>query len=94
MGHAIPFFPLGDVLDPESRRQIDYSYTRIKQPAGTMGIYVTGVADIKKVDDHTVDFIMAAPNPILLRNSVSHLRTSVVLERLKESGVVIASRVS
>jgi DNA-binding Lrp family transcriptional regulator len=27
-----------------------------------------------------------------LRNCVSHLRTSVVLERLKESGVVIASR--
>lgn len=27
-----------------------------------------------------------------LRNGISHLRTSVVLERLKESGVVIASR--
>jgi peptide/nickel transport system substrate-binding protein len=45
-----------------------FSFTRIKQPAGTMGIYVTGIADIKKVDDHTVDFILAGPNPILLRN--------------------------
>ena len=31
MGHAIPLFPLGDVLDPEIRRQIDYSYARIEQ---------------------------------------------------------------
>ena len=45
-----------------------FSFTRIKQPAGTMGIYVTGIADIKKIDDHTVDFILAGPNPILLRN--------------------------
>jgi peptide/nickel transport system substrate-binding protein len=35
-----------------------------------MGIYVTGIADIKKVDEHTVDFIMSAPNPLLLRNII------------------------
>jgi peptide/nickel transport system substrate-binding protein len=47
-----------------------FSFNRIKQPQGTMGIYVTGIADIRKVDDHTVDFIMSAPNPLLLRNII------------------------
>ena len=45
-----------------------FSFGRIKQPQGTMAIYVTGIADIKKVDAHTIDVIMSAPNPILLRN--------------------------
>jgi peptide/nickel transport system substrate-binding protein len=35
-----------------------------------MQIYVTGINEVKKVDDHTVDFILAAPNPILLRNII------------------------
>jgi len=45
-----------------------FSFGRIKQPQGTMSIYVAGIADIKKIDDHTVDFILAGPNPLLLRN--------------------------
>ncbi len=53
---------------PFTADDVIFSFTRIKQPAGTMGIYVTGIADIKKVDDHTVDFMLAGPNPILLRN--------------------------
>jgi len=48
-----------------------FSYGRIKQPQGTMGIYVAGVTDVKKVDNHTVDFILQGPNPILLRNTVN-----------------------
>ena len=48
-----------------------FSYGRIKQPQGTMGIYVTGVTDVKKVDNHTVDLILSGPNPILLRNLVN-----------------------
>jgi peptide/nickel transport system substrate-binding protein len=40
------------------------------QPQGTMQIYVTGISEIKKIDDHTVDFILSAPNPILLRNII------------------------
>ena len=47
-----------------------FSFTRIRQPQGTMGIYVTGISEIKKIDDHTVDFIMSAPNPLLLRNII------------------------
>jgi len=47
-----------------------FSFGRIRQPQGTMGIYVTGIEDIRKVDDHTVDIILSAPNPILLRNII------------------------
>jgi len=35
-----------------------------------MQIYVTGVKEVVKVDDHTVDFILSGPVPILLRNIV------------------------
>jgi len=55
---------------PFTADDVVFSYGRIKQPQGTMSIYVTGVADIKKVDEHTVDFILGAPNPILLRNII------------------------
>ena len=55
---------------PFSADDVLFSFGRIKQPQGTMSIYVTGVADIKKIDDHTVDFILASANPILLRNIV------------------------
>ena len=47
-----------------------FSFGRIKQPQGTMQIYVTGIADIKKVDAHTIDVMLSAPNPILLRNII------------------------
>ena len=63
---------------PFTADDVVFSYSRIKQPQGTMGIYVTGVTDVKKIDDHTVDFIMAAPNPILLRNSVNFFIVSKV----------------
>ena len=55
---------------PFTADDVVFSFGRIKQPQGTMPIYVTGIADIKKIDDHTVDFILSAPNPILLRNIV------------------------
>jgi peptide/nickel transport system substrate-binding protein len=48
-----------------------FSFDRIRQPQGTMGIYVAGINEIRKVDDHTVDLIMPAPNPLVLRNLVS-----------------------
>jgi peptide/nickel transport system substrate-binding protein len=56
---------------PFTADDVVFSYTRIKQPQGTMGIYVSGVNEVKKIDEHTVDFIMAAPNPVLLRNATS-----------------------
>ncbi len=47
-----------------------FSLKRIQQPQGTMQIYVTGVKDIKKIDDFTIDMSLTAPNPMLLRNLV------------------------
>ncbi len=55
---------------PLTADDVVFSFGRIKQPQGTMGIYVTGIADIKKVDDNTVDFMLSGPNPILLRNII------------------------
>ncbi len=47
-----------------------FSFGRISQPNGTMQIYVSGIKDIKKVDDHTIDMNLAAPNPTLLRSLI------------------------
>jgi peptide/nickel transport system substrate-binding protein len=55
---------------PFTADDVVFSFNRIRQPQGTMQIYVAGVQDIKKVDDHTVDFILSAPVPILLRNII------------------------
>jgi len=55
---------------PFTADDVIFSFGRIKQPNGTMGIYVTGISDIRKIDDHTIDVILSAPNPLLLRNIV------------------------
>lgn len=55
---------------PMTADDVVFSFTRIKQPQGTMQIYATGVKEARKVDDHTVDLILEAPVPILLRNSI------------------------
>ena len=55
---------------PFTADDVIFSFGRIKQPQGTMQIYVTGIADIKKVDDTTIDIMLSAPNPILLRNII------------------------
>ncbi|MDO9092777.1 MAG: ABC transporter substrate-binding protein [Rubrivivax sp.] len=55
---------------PLTADDVIFSFGRIKQPQGTMQIYVTGISDIKKIDDHTIDLMLSAPNPILLRNII------------------------
>ncbi|MCX7962729.1 MAG: ABC transporter substrate-binding protein [Burkholderiales bacterium] len=55
---------------PFSADDVVFSFNRIMQPQGTMQIYVTGIKEVKKVDDYTVDFILSGPVPILLRNIV------------------------
>jgi peptide/nickel transport system substrate-binding protein len=55
---------------PFTADDVLFSFDRIRQPQGTMQIYVTGINQIKKIDDHTIDMILAAPNPILLRNII------------------------
>jgi peptide/nickel transport system substrate-binding protein len=55
---------------PFTADDVLFSFGRIKQPQGTMAIYVTGISEIKKIDDHTIDMILASPQPILLRNII------------------------
>ena len=55
---------------PFTADDVIFSFDRIRQPQGTMQIYVTGINEIRKVDSHTVDFVLASPQPILLRNIV------------------------
>jgi peptide/nickel transport system substrate-binding protein len=55
---------------PFTADDVVFSFDRIKQPQGTMQIYVTGIKEVKKIDSHTVDLILDAPNPILLRNII------------------------
>ena len=55
---------------PFTADDVVFNFSRIRQPQGTMGIYVTGIAEVRKVDSHTVDFILSAPTPLLLRNIV------------------------
>jgi len=52
---------------PFTADDVVFSFTRILQPQGTMQIYVTGIKEVKKVDDLTVDFILGGPNPIMHR---------------------------
>ena len=65
-----------------------FSYERIKQPQGTMQIYVAGINGMKKVDDHTVDFILSGPNPVLLRNlTVFFIMSKTWADRTKSQNV-------
>ena len=56
---------------PFSADDVVFSFNRVRQPQGTMAIYVTGVSEMRKVDDTTVDMILPGPNPLLLRNLVN-----------------------
>src|SRR5258708_1763595 len=53
---------------PFTADDVLFSYDRIRQPQGTMQVYVGGVKEVRKIDDHTVDFMLDGPNPVLLRN--------------------------
>ena len=55
---------------PFTADDVVFSFGRIRQPQGTMQIYVSGISEIKKIDDHTVDMILAGPNPLLLKNII------------------------
>ncbi|TAG44736.1 MAG: ABC transporter substrate-binding protein [Betaproteobacteria bacterium] len=55
---------------PFTADDVVFSFGRIRQPQGTMQIYVTGIKEVKKIDDFTVDLILDAPQPILLRNII------------------------
>jgi peptide/nickel transport system substrate-binding protein len=50
-----------------------FSFERIRQPQGTLQIYVAGVKEMKKIDDHTLDVILDKPVPTLLNNFTTFL---------------------
>ncbi|MCH7342119.1 ABC transporter substrate-binding protein [Pelomonas sp. CA6] len=55
---------------PFTADDVIFSFNRIRQPQGTMQIYVAGIKEIRKVDEYTVDLMLEAPQPILLRNLI------------------------
>ena len=56
---------------PFTADDVVFSFGRITQPQGTKQTYVSGIKEVKKVDDHTVDLILEAPTPMLLQNIIS-----------------------
>jgi peptide/nickel transport system substrate-binding protein len=46
---------------PFTADDVVFSFGRTKQPTSTTAIFVAGVSEVKKVDDHTVDFIWPVP---------------------------------
>jgi len=58
---------------PFTADDVVFSFDRIRQPQGTMQIYVGGVKEIKKIDDFTIDVISEKPNPTLLNNFTTFL---------------------
>ncbi len=52
---------------PFTADDVVFSFGRINAPTSTLQAYVAGVQKVVKVDAHTVDFVLAAPNPILTR---------------------------
>ena len=52
---------------PFTADDVVFSFGRILQPQGTNQIYVSGVKEMKKIDDYTVDAILSGPDPVLLR---------------------------
>ena len=55
---------------PFTADDVVFSFGRIRQPQGTNQIYVSGIKEVKKIDDYTVDLLLEGPHPLLLRNIV------------------------
>jgi peptide/nickel transport system substrate-binding protein len=52
---------------PFSADDVVFSIQRVMAPTSNFKQYLTGVAEARKVDDHTVDIITSGPNPVLLQ---------------------------
>ncbi len=53
---------------PFTADDVIFSYERSKAPPSTMTIYVGGVKEIRKIDDHTIDVVSDGANPVLLNS--------------------------
>ncbi len=85
---------------PFTADDVVFSFDRIREPQGTMQIYVAGIKAIQKVDANTVDLILEAPQPILLRNIIdfrimskawSEKNNSVHIQDYKAKQVIYAA---
>ena len=47
-----------------------FSFQRVLAPASNMKVYATGVKEVKRIDDNTVEIVTDGPNPVLLRGLV------------------------
>jgi peptide/nickel transport system substrate-binding protein len=56
---------------PFTADDVVFSFGRITQPQGTKQTYVSGIKEVKKIDDYTVDLMLEAPTPMLLQNIIS-----------------------
>jgi len=56
---------------PFTADDVVFSFGRITQPQGTKQTYVSGIKEVKKIDDYTVDLLLEAPTPMLLQNIIS-----------------------
>ena len=56
---------------PFTADDVVFSFGRITQPQGTKQTYVSGIKEVRKIDDHTVDLLLEAPTPMLLQNIIS-----------------------
>ena len=52
--------------EPFTADDVIFSQKRASGPGSQINSYFQSVAEVKKIDDYTVDFITKAPNPILL----------------------------
>ncbi len=55
---------------PFTADDVVFSFQRVNSPHSNLKPFVAGVNEVRKVDSHTVDFLLAAPNPILTRTIV------------------------
>jgi peptide/nickel transport system substrate-binding protein len=55
---------------PFTADDVVFSFGRINSQHSNLKPFVAGVTEVKKIDSHTVDFILSAPNPILTRTMV------------------------
>ena len=53
---------------PFTADDVIFSFERSGKAPSKMTIYVTGVKEIKKIDDFTIDVVSDGPNPIMLNN--------------------------
>ncbi|RTL36920.1 MAG: ABC transporter substrate-binding protein [Burkholderiales bacterium] len=53
---------------PFTADDVVFSFQRIRHPASNMVIYSSGIKEVRKIDDFTLDLILDAPNPVLTRN--------------------------